>query len=172
MTIRLKPIIMTAEMGDEDFAWADRLRKRYFPPERNFLSAHVTLFHHLPPQALSEIRQFTKNLTSSAPAPKAELAKLISLGRGVAYQLHSPELLTMRMDMAENFHGLLTAQDQQKPRLHITVQNKVSPQVAKETLAELTADFEPRPFSIKGLGLHYYMDGPWETIGVWPFRGS
>ncbi len=29
-----RPIIMTAQMGKAEFAWADSLRRRYFPPER------------------------------------------------------------------------------------------------------------------------------------------
>ncbi|MEL6874240.1 MAG: 2'-5' RNA ligase family protein [Pseudomonadota bacterium] len=166
-----KPIIMTAIMGKEDFAWANSLRQRHFPPERNFLSAHITLFHHLPPQALSEVRQAVSDLSRHNPKPVAELSKLIHLGRGVAYQVHSPELLAMRMGLAEMFHGLLVAQDQQKPRLHITVQNKVTPGEAKALLSKLVADFTPRPFDISGLALHYYMDGPWQNIGEWTFRG-
>jgi hypothetical protein len=39
--------ILTAEMNGESFAWLDGLRREHFPPERNFLSAHLTLFHRL-----------------------------------------------------------------------------------------------------------------------------
>lgn len=166
-----KPVIMTATMGDEDFAWADSLRCRHFPPERNFLSAHITLFHHLPPQALPEIRKAVSDLCRHNPKPVAELSKLIHLGRGVAYQVDSPELVAMRMELSDMFHGLLVAQDQQKPRLHITVQNKVTPAEAKQLLDKLAAEFTPRPFEITGLALHYYLDGPWQDIGKWTFRG-
>ncbi|SIN90972.1 2'-5' RNA ligase superfamily protein [Parasphingorhabdus marina DSM 22363] len=166
-----RPVIMTASMGKEDFAWADGLRRLHFPPERNFLSAHITLFHHLPPQALPEIRKAVSDLCRHNPKPVAELSKLIHLGRGVAFQVRCPELVEMRMELAEMFHGLLVAQDQQRPRLHITVQNKVTPGEAKELLKNLEADFAPRPFEITGLALHYYMDGPWRDIGQWPFRG-
>lgn len=166
-----RPIIMTAQMGRAEFAWADNMRKRYFPPERNLISAHVTLFHHLPPQALDEIRSAVIAMTSSLPKPEARLSGLIHLGRGVAYQLHAPDLLAMRMELAERFAGLLVAQDQQTPRLHITVQNKVTPREAKILYEQLSAEFEPRPFAIHGIGLNYYVDGPWQEIGVWPFRG-
>lgn len=166
-----KPIIMTATMGKVDFAWADSLRQKYFPPERNFLSAHITLFHHLPPQALDEVKASLIELTRECPPPEAYLQRLIHLGRGVAYQLHSPDLLNIRMDLASRFHGLLIAQDQQTPRLHITVQNKVEPKVAKDLLAVLEAEFEPRPFAIHGLAINYYMDGPWQRIKEYPFRG-
>lgn len=171
MELLNKPIIMTAIMGKADFAWADSMRRTHFPVERNVIAAHVTLFHHLPPQALSEIRQAVSELCKLHRPPDAHLRGLIHLGRGVAYQIESPELLAMRMDLAEMFHGLLAAQDQQTPRLHVTIQNKVTPKEAKRLLDELSAKFEPRPFEITGLGLHYYMDGPWQNIGEWPFRG-
>lgn len=166
-----RPIIMTAQMGKAEFAWANGLRKCYFPPERNVVDAHITLFHHLPPQALDEIRSAVIDLTGSLPKPEAKLSGLIHLGRGVAYQLHAPELLSLRMDLADRFAGLLVAQDQQTPRLHITVQNKVIPREAQRLFEELSDEFEPRHFSIHGIGLHYYVDGPWQDIGSWPFRG-
>ncbi|WP_417612120.1 2'-5' RNA ligase family protein [Parasphingorhabdus sp.] len=167
-----KPIIMTAQMGKADFAWAESQRRRYFPPERNLISAHVTLFHHLPPQALDEIKATVVAMTSSLPKPEAQLSGLIHLGRGVAYQLYAPELLALRMELADRFAGLLVAQDQQTPRLHITIQNKVIPKEAKRLFDKLSAEFEPRPFTIHGIGLHYYMEGPWQDIGSWPFRGG
>ncbi|RZL99804.1 MAG: 2'-5' RNA ligase family protein, partial [Sphingomonas sp.] len=43
------PIIVTAVFGAEDFAWADGLRRAHFPPDRNIVPAHLTLFHHLAP---------------------------------------------------------------------------------------------------------------------------
>lgn len=166
-----RPIIMTALMGKQDFAWADSLRKRHYPPDRNQLPAHITLFHHLPPRAYDEIKSAVVALTGSLPKPEANLAGLIHLGRGVAYQLHAPDLLALRMELADRFAGLLVAQDQQIPRLHITVQNKVIPGEAQRLFNELWAKFEPRPFAIHGIGLHYYVDGPWQDIGSWPFRG-
>jgi len=166
-----RPIIMTAQMGKAEFAWADSLRRRYFPPERNIIGAHITLFHHLPPQALDEIRSAVIALTGNLPKPAATLSNVIHLGRGVAYQLHAPELLEMRMQLADRFAGLLVAQDQQTPRLHITVQNKVIPRDAQHLFEQLSAEFESRPFAIHGIGLHYYVDGPWQDIGTWPFRG-
>jgi hypothetical protein len=42
------PIIISALLGPEDFGWLNDLRRAHFPPERNQLDAHLTLFHHLP----------------------------------------------------------------------------------------------------------------------------
>lgn len=39
--------ILTAELDADSFDWLDRLRRDHFPPERNLLRAHLTLFHRL-----------------------------------------------------------------------------------------------------------------------------
>ena len=125
------PIIITAEMGKADQAWANALRRAHFPPERNYLDAHITLFHHLPPTHLAEIKSRLAALASEYPPPVAHLGEVMMLGRGVAYRVDSPELMAIRGELAEQFAGLLIPQDQARPRLHITVQNKVEPAVAK-----------------------------------------
>jgi 2'-5' RNA ligase superfamily len=168
----MSPIIITAQMGKADQAWADCLRQTYFPPERNFLSAHITLFHHLPPAQLSEIKSRLAGLAREYAAPPAILDNVMFLGRGVAYRIDCPKLLAMRQALAEDFHGLLTPQDQAKPRLHITVQNKVQPEKAKALYAELSTDFTPRPLSITGFAAYYYHGGPWEHIQSWAFSGK
>jgi hypothetical protein len=165
------PIIITAEMGKADQAWADGLRRTHFPPERNFLDAHITLFHHLPPSHLAEIKSRLAALASECPPPVAHLTDVIMLGRGVAYRVDSPELLSIRDELAEEFRGLLIPQDQARPRLHITVQNKVEPAVAKTLHAQLSATFKPRLLAVSGLAAHYYRGGPWENIATWKFRG-
>jgi 2'-5' RNA ligase superfamily len=166
------PLIVTAQMGKSDQLWADDLRTRHFPPERNFLRAHITLFHHLPPTHLPEIKARLAAMARECAAPPAILSEVMMLGRGVAYRVDCPELLAMRDELAEGFTGLLTPQDQARPRLHITVQNKVEPAAAKALHAELAAGFQPRPISITGLALYYYRGGPWEAIQSWAFSGT
>jgi hypothetical protein len=169
--IELAPIILTAQMGPEDQNWANALRQAHFPPERNYLSAHITLFHHLPPTHLGEIKARLAAMTEEYAPPRATLSDVMLLGRGVAFQVHSPDLLSRRGELADGFSGLLIPQDQGRPRLHITVQNKVEPSVAKALYAALAATFQSRPLVISGLAAHYYRGGPWETIRRWPFRG-
>ncbi len=166
------PIIMTALMGNADFAWANRLRRHYFPPDRNHLDAHITLFHHLPPQMLPEILQRVKDMTAVFAQPEAWLHDVMHLGKGVAYRIDCEGLMNIRDELAENFTGMLTPQDQARPRLHITVQNKVVPTESKALYKQLSAEFERRPFIIKGIGLYYYRGGPWEEIGRYSFRGT
>jgi hypothetical protein len=165
------PIIITAQMGKTDQAWANGLRAKHFPPERNYLDAHITLFHHLPPSHLAEIKSRLAALASECRRPVAHLTEVMMLGRGVAFRVESPELLSIRDELAEEFRGILIPQDQARPRLHITVQNKVEPATAKALHAQLSATFKPRPLAISGLSAHYYRGGPWEHIASWKFRG-
>jgi hypothetical protein len=164
------PIIVTALMGAADFAWADGLRRAHYPPDRNLLPAHVTLFHHLPPSLLEELATRLKRLCAGR-APDARLTEVMLLGRGVAYRIDSPDLMMMREDLADAFAALLTPQDQARPRLHITVQNKVAPEEARALAEDLRQDFRPRPLAIAGLAAWHYRGGPWEQAMKAMFRG-
>ncbi len=166
------PIIVIATMGAADQAWANNLRSLHFPPERNFLDAHITLFHHLPPSSLGELTTRIASLTKEYPAPIAHISGVINLGRGVAFRVECPEILAVREDLADAFHGMLTPQDMAKPRLHITVQNKVEPAKARALTAQLEATFVPRSLLITGLCAFHYRGGPWSPIAQWKFRGS
>lgn len=165
------PIIITATMGKADQIWADGLRAAHYPPERNVVKAHITLFHHLPPLHWAEIKKRLAAIARECAPPSAILSDVMLLGRGVAYRVDCPDLLAMRDELAEGLTGLLTPQDQARPRLHITIQNKVEPTVAKALYAELSIDFRRRPFAIAGLSAHYYRAGPWEAIQNWSFSG-
>lgn len=164
------PLIVTAELGDADLQRVDALRRRYFPPERNVLKAHLTMFHALPPSVEAEVSDLLKAL-ASGPRPQATIDGPYSMGSGVALRVRSAQLEDMRADIASRFHGLLTAQDRQGWRAHITIQNKVSGELARQTLEEVAANWVSGPLTIAGLGLHRYMGGPWETVGRYPFRG-
>jgi hypothetical protein len=164
------PLIVTALMGADDFAHFDGLRRAHFPPERNAIPAHITLFHHLPPARLQELAGLLHDLTIRPPPP-AKIVDVLFLGRGNAFRVESPELMTLRQHVAEWFAADLTAQDQQTPRLHITVQNKVAPDVARALHASLQASFRPRPLAISGIAIWAYRGGPWDLVRRLPFRG-
>ncbi len=62
-----RPLIVTAELGT-DFGWLEDLRQRHFPPERNQLRAHLTMFHAIPPSAEAELRRILQSLATRASA--------------------------------------------------------------------------------------------------------
>lgn len=166
------PFIVTAELPGDVFAWADDLRRTHFPPERNQLQAHVTLFHAFAPSLRDELRPLLARLAGEFAPPVACVTGLMSLGSGTAIALESPGMLALREHIAEHFHGALTAQDSHPPRLHVTIQNKVSAGQARALQQALTGAIQQRQFAFAGFGLHLYRGGPWETVGRWPFRGK
>ena len=140
------------------------MRREYFPPERNQLAAHLTLFHHLPPSIADELKHRLTEETRGVPAPVARAAGLMSLGRGVAFRIDAPALVAVRARLAEAFGGMLTPQDAGGWRAHVTIQNKVAPNVAKLLLTDLQRGFQPRVVEIAGLATWWYRGGPWEPL--------
>jgi len=163
-------LIVTAELTPQDFAWLERLRKTHYPAERNRVPAHLTIFHALPPSAEAEVRSRLADLAKSR-APAATIAGLMDLGGGVAFRVVSPDLDTIREQLAHDLHGLVGAQDVGGWRPHVTIQNKVAPKAARALIASLQPGFRPRRLAIRGLGLHRYLGGPWEDVAVYAFRG-
>jgi 2'-5' RNA ligase len=162
------PIIVSALLGDADFRRLDAERRTHFPPDRNQLHAHLTLFHHLPPSVRDELLSRLKEEARS-PAPKATLSGIMMLGYGVAYRIESPALEVARSSLAEAFQGMLTPQDQAQWRPHVTIQNKVKAGIAKALHADLLRSFAPQPLEIAGLAAYYYCNGPWEPIAAYRF---
>jgi len=166
------PIIVTATMGTADQRFFDALRAAHYPPERNHLAAHITLFHQLPPSCLDELDRLIRRIAADTSPPVATLREIYSLGGGVAFRIESSDLLRTRDRIADHFTGMLTMQDQGTPRLHVTVQNKVAPKEARALIAKLAEDFQSRPLSITGLAAHHYRGGPWEPAFARNFRGA
>jgi 2'-5' RNA ligase superfamily len=163
------PIIVSALIGEPDFTWLDQLRQQHFPPERNYLRAHLTLFHHLPPSVETELCNLLADL-SRTPAPAARVTGLMNMGRGVAFRIESEALADIRDVVASRFSANLTPQDKSPWRSHVTVQNKVAPETARALLKALQEDFIARPFAITGLAAWWYRGGPWEQIAAFKFR--
>jgi hypothetical protein len=79
----------------------------------------------------------------------------------VAYRLRSAELVGLHRGLQERWWERLSPQDRQGYRPHVTVQNKVSPEVAARTLAQLDRRFVPFPITARALLLWRYDGGPW-----------
>lgn len=166
------PLILTLTLDEQSFTFFDDQRRRYFPPARNFIPAHLTLFHHLPGTSLDTIRTTIESEASSQARFSLDVTGLRSLGRGVAYTLHSQELTNLRRNLAALWSHWLTPQDRQKHQPHITVQNNVDPQGARALLVKLTETFVPFEAQATGLDLWWYRGGPWEKVRFFPFEFS
>jgi 2'-5' RNA ligase len=151
------------------FDLVNRLRQQHFPPERNFLLAHLTLFHALPGGQLPVIRQDLLRLASVTRRFELQLPSIRFLGKGVAINVQSPPLLNLRNQVAGEWKHLLTPQDQQKFAPHITVQNKTEPDTARRLFAGLSQSWTAQTGTAEGLQLHYYRSGPWELVQTFSF---
>lgn len=164
-TVAPAPVIVSAEFGAADFAWLDGLRRAHYPPERNVVAAHLTLFHHLPPSLVPELSDRLRAEVRSTRRPPAMIGEPLLLDRGVALRVRSEALMATRVRLAEAFAGLLTLQDAAAWRPHVTIQNKVEPAVARRLHARLEAELPRfRPLVIAGLASFSYRDGLWELI--------
>jgi 2'-5' RNA ligase len=161
-------LILTLEMDSFSFEHFNSLRKKYFPPERNFVPAHITLFHHLPSSSISfqQIEQ-----VCSRPPFEIEIREPWSLGNGVAFKVMSNDLMTLRDELRTQWQNHLTKQDLAPYKPHITIQNKVEAETARQLLKSL-ADVNPWRASATGLTLWEYQSGPWQFIQTFVFRQS
>ena len=160
--------IVTLEMDGESFARFDELRRRYFPPERNLVPAHVTLFPRLPGERGRDVKALLRELSAGRRPIEVEVGEPRASERGVAVFLRSPQLSALRDELAREFRPWLGPDDIFRP--HVTVQNNVGPAEARRTEREIAASLLPK--RLTGLGLHLwrYRDGPWEDVQLFRFQ--
>lgn len=164
----LDPLILTLALDAATQGHFDGLRRAHFPPARNVLAAHLTLFHHLPAEEGATLDADLADLTAGQPLA-LRVSGLRFLGRGVAFTLDSPALVALRGELARRWWPWLGAQDRQPFRAHVTVQNKVDPAEARALHETLCAGFTTFAATGTGLQLWRYLGGPWEAVAAYEF---
>ena len=163
------PFVVTLGL---DIPLQDRLerdRRRYFSAERNIVPAHVSLFHHLPGHAEQDVSTTLQAVCgATAPFP-VSITGIMGLGRGTAYRVAADGALHSRLAAA--WRAMLTRQDSQPWRPHVTLQNKVGPEEARALQARLSAGFAPFGGRAESVLLWRYVGGPWEPAGAFALRG-
>ena len=160
--------ILTLKLDDVSQARFEALRQAHFPPERNQIPAHITLFHALPREPW--VADALEHAARPTPEFLLKVTGVRSLGKGVAYTLSSTHLAGVHANLAEQFATVLPAQDRQRFMPHVVVQNKVTPQAAKELFAVLERGFVPWSVRAVGLDLWHYLGGPWEHVHTVSFQ--
>lgn len=165
----LQPYILTLTLDETLTHRLNTLRQKYFPPKRNFLDAHVTLFHSLPAEQELMLRENLRMFCSGQPPFRVGLPELKHWGKGVFITLKSPELLAVRTALAEQWSDWLTTQDRQGYRPHVTIQNKVPREEAKLLHETLSASWQTLEGKALGLHLWRYEGGPWSSLERFTF---
>src|SRR5579875_1065168 len=157
------PIILTLKIDDDAAAYFTQLRKKHFPAARNYLDAHLTLFHQLPGNGTA-ILEAVKTVCSRQKTMVLQVTEVVSIGAGVAFKLQNDALMKLHKNLQQQWQQWLSPQDKQTLWPHITIQNKVDRETAVHLQQELSLNFVP--FQIKGLGLvaWEYLGGPWKKI--------
>ena len=151
------PLILTLRIESKSQAFFDAQRQIYFPPKRNFLSAHLTLFHQLPDE--EDTHRYLVSLQfHSFPI---QITGLQNLGSGIAYKAESAQLQALHHQIRDYFLAKLIPQDQQPFRPHITIMNKSTPEKVQALLTDLTSGFKPFSITAIGVDLWTYLGGPW-----------
>lgn len=147
-----KTYILTGRLDPESHRILTALRIEYFPEERNFLEAHVTLFHQAPEEIFTE-------LTPDFPL-EVKFTEAYFTGQGFAVHAQCPELLEWRKKILGAGYDL-TRQDQEGKRLHVTIQNKVPGTKAKADFENFQKIWKPFQGLILGIDVWLYAGGPW-----------
>jgi hypothetical protein len=162
------PLILTLQLDEPSERFYEDLRRHFFPPARNVIPAHLSLFHQLPEE--ERTHQALREAAGATSAFPLTHASLRSIGRGVAVFFQSDRLASLHARLSADFSAHLIPQDRQPFRPHIVVQNKVTPETARLTLAQLDPASLVEPHGI-GLTLWRYLGGPWEHLSNFPFAG-
>jgi 2'-5' RNA ligase len=162
--------VLTLALEDAAQECFERLRREWFPPALNRIPAHVTLFHTLPESddvsiALAACAALQESFAMNVSEPRL-------IGRGVAYFFASAYGVALHGRLRSAFEAELTAQDRQGFRPHVVVQNKVSGDVARATLAALESETVPTRVDAVGLDLWRYLGGPWQHLQRFAFTAQ
>lgn len=164
------PLILSLRLDVDSFAVLSELRRQHFPRERNHLDAHVTLFHALPGEEEAQICRDLEEFCGRVPVLPMSLPGLRFLGRGVAVDIECPELIRLRALLARQWRDWLGAQDAQTwKHPHVTICNKVAPDLARALFEKLGASWQPWDGQGQGLSLWRYLGGPWESVADFEF---
>ena len=170
--MHISPLIVTLGLDADTFTLIDTLRTRYFPPDRNIVPAHVSLFHYLPGEEDAFVLRELRSIAADHAPLSLKLASLRRTGRGMAVSVESSTLKTVRGDLARVFSAWLTPQDRQPFQPHVTLMNKSEPYIASLAFQELRDSWSPRESVGESLLLWEYLGGPWSLRARYPFTGE
>ncbi|KAI1874246.1 uncharacterized protein JN550_002825 [Neoarthrinium moseri] len=154
------------------------LRRRYFPPARLKVDAHVTLFHALPGARLGELRRDLAGLAGATQRFGMCVARegVFRMGRGVGVGVDAragERARGLREGLRSKWEPWLSDQDRRKAwNGHYTVMNKENDSEKVEVcLEQLKGGLSDSTGEVRGLRLWRYDRGWWREAEDFLFRG-
>ena len=167
----MPPFILTLRLDADSQQTFNDLRRAHFPRERNYLDAHLTLFHALPAESEARLRAELDEVSARTAPLDLRYPGLRFLGKGSAIEVEAPGVVELRRELSARWRDILGAQDSRVIKPHITVQNKVTPAKARALFDELSQGWQPFDGRGEGLQLWRYQGGPWGRRGRVEVRG-
>lgn len=165
------PLLVTLGFDAETFDRLDGLRRRYFPPDRNVVPAHISLFHDLPAEERDAVAAALADASAGLGPIALRFGPVRRLGTGMALGVEAPALLALHARLAREFRAWLTPQDRQPYRPHLTIMNKATPAAAAEAFDHVRAGWQPFEGIGDAIRLWAYLGGPWAPLDRHAFGG-
>lgn len=162
------PLILSLKLDKVAFDYFNDLRKMHFPPERNFIDAHLTLFHQLPSNEV--VLETLTHIASTHSIVELKVNDVVFMGNGVAFKIDSPALIALHRQLQKCWRRWLIPQDKQGLWPHVTIQNKVPASHAKVLAQDLKQGFQPFIAFGVGFELWEYQNGPWKPVQSFLFN--
>lgn len=149
------PLVITLTLDKQTQHFLTSLRSKYFPPHKNYLHAHVTLFHAIPPHRYEEISTEIQSICSKTSPWQVYVGDAKKMGnRGVMVSvrdqrrsiewIHRRLLRFLEKGIKED-KDKLTEQDKKHwgKVAHVTILNKAEEvDEVEKCLEEVTELFE------------------------------
>jgi hypothetical protein len=166
-----QPFVLCLTLDARTTSSFTSLRTKYFPKHRNHLPSHLTFFHALPASHLSEYKADLSDLCSRTQAFPIQTGPPFRMNRGVGVEISTVHAAAdggggETTTSVEDLHARLgkrwrearkvemTAQDKQSlKRPHITIQNKVEEEEAKESYEAIKKGWKNRKGDAVGFEL-------------------
>jgi hypothetical protein len=149
------PLVLTLTSDKATQSFLTGLRAKYFPPTRNFLNAHVTLFHAIPHHRINELDKELSSVCSSTKAWDVFVGEPRKMGNngvmvtvrerpsGTIEAIHRDLLSALKKGTREEADTLSNQDLRPLGRPHVTVLNKAKePEDVDRCLEEVQKLFE------------------------------
>src|SRR5215211_7269558 len=161
------PLILTLAIEENAFQFFNALRKIYFPAERFYIDAHLTLFHLLPNDPL--IVDTIASVSKEREILLLHVKEPAFIDNKVVFKIESEGLTQLHYRLQQQWQPFLIPEDRELLWPHITIQNKITPEAAEELLQFLIENFSSFHTIGTGLQLWEYDGGPWKLFSEFNF---